>query len=146
MKKIDGRSKEARAKKARSDALFAKRSEKAWNDAAAANRAKNEAAVAAQYVANEQQHADGSFTAQTGRTYKAIYFDAPASALDTQVDGDHYKKLSIQPMVYSFRNRLDPAQHTAIKYITRFRDKGGRADLIKAKHVIDMLIELEYGV
>lgn len=68
---------------------------------------------------------------------------APASALDTQVGGDHYKKLAIQPMQYSMANKLDACQHTAIKYITRFRDKGGVADLEKAKHVIDMLIEFE---
>lgn len=67
------------------------------------------------------------------------------SALDTQVGGDHYKKLKIQPMQYSMDNKLDACQHTAIKYITRFRDKGGIADLEKAKHVIDMLIEFERG-
>jgi hypothetical protein len=67
------------------------------------------------------------------------------TALDTQVAGDHYKKLAIQPMEYSFRNKLDPCQHTAIKYITRFRDKGGKADLEKAIHCIQILIELEYG-
>lgn len=65
------------------------------------------------------------------------------SALNTQIGGDHYKKLKIQPMEYSMANNLDACQHTAIKYITRFRDKGGIADLEKAKHVIDMLIEFE---
>ena len=65
------------------------------------------------------------------------------SALDTQVGGDHYKNLKIQPMEYSMANGLDACQHTAIKYITRFRDKGGIADLEKAKHCIDMLIEFE---
>lgn len=65
------------------------------------------------------------------------------SALDTQVGGNHYKNLKIQPMEYSMANKLDACQHTAIKYITRFRDKGGIADLEKAKHCIDMLIEFE---
>lgn len=65
------------------------------------------------------------------------------SALDVQVGGDHYKKYKIQPMEYSMANGLDACQHTAIKYITRFRDKGGIADLEKAKHCIDMLIEFE---
>jgi hypothetical protein len=67
--------------------------------------------------------------------------------LDLQVGGSHYKKYKIQPMEYSMANGLDPCQHTAIKYITRFRDKGGIEDLIKAKHTIDLLIELEnkYG-
>lgn len=46
-------------------------------------------------------------------------------------------------MEYSMENNLDACQHTVIKYITRFRDKGGIADLEKAKHVIDMLIEFE---
>lgn len=65
------------------------------------------------------------------------------SAMQTQVGGDHYKKLAIQPMQYSMANKLDACQHTIIKYVTRFRDKGGIYDLQKAKHVIDMLIELE---
>lgn len=65
------------------------------------------------------------------------------SALDIQIGGDHYKSMPIQPMEYSMANKLDACQHTAIKYITRFREKGGIQDLEKAKHVIDMLIEFE---
>ena len=64
-------------------------------------------------------------------------------ATDTQVGGDHYTKLAIQPMRYSMENGLDPLQHTIIKYVTRFRDKAGIEDLEKAKHCIDMLIEFE---
>lgn len=66
-----------------------------------------------------------------------------SNAFDTQVGGDHYKKLKIQPMEYSLANGLDAAQHTVVKYITRFRDKGGIQDLEKAIHVIRMLIEVE---
>ena len=66
------------------------------------------------------------------------------SAFETQVGGSHYAKLAIQPMEYSMANKLDACQHTAIKYITRFRDKNGKDDLLKAIHVIQMLIELEY--
>jgi hypothetical protein len=76
--------------------------------------------------------------------YEAKY-GKKTNALDKQVDGNHYKDLAIQPMEYSFKNKLDPAQHTAIKYVTRFRNKGGRRDLEKAIHCIEMLIELEYG-
>lgn len=65
------------------------------------------------------------------------------SALDLQIGGSHYKDMAIQPMEYSMANKLDACQHTAIKYITRFREKGGVQDLEKAKHVIDMLIEFE---
>ena len=64
-------------------------------------------------------------------------------ALSTQVGGNHYSKLKIQPMEYSMANNLDACQHTIIKYVTRFRDKAGVQDLEKARHVIDMLIEFE---
>jgi hypothetical protein len=78
--------------------------------------------------------------------YAALHqAETPKSALDTQVAGNHYKTLKIQPMEYSMGNKLDACQHTAIKYITRFRSKGGKQDLEKAKHAIDMLIEFEYG-
>ena len=66
-------------------------------------------------------------------------------ATETQIGGDHYTKLAIQPMQYSMKNKLDPLQHTIIKYVTRFRDKAGIEDLEKAKHCIDMLIEYERG-
>ena len=62
---------------------------------------------------------------------------------ETQVGGDHYRKMKIQPMRYSMENNLDACQHTIIKYVTRFRDKGGIQDLEKAKHVIDLLISFE---
>ena len=65
------------------------------------------------------------------------------SALNTQHGGDHYKKLAIQPMEYSMANGLYACQHTVIKYVTRFRDKGGIDDLHKAIHCIEMLIEFE---
>ena len=64
-------------------------------------------------------------------------------ALDVQIGGGHYKDMAIQPMEYSMKNGLDACQHTAIKYISRFRAKGGIEDLRKAKHVIDLLIEFE---
>lgn len=63
--------------------------------------------------------------------------------MDTQVGGGHYKSMQIQPMVYSMLNGLDACQHTIIKYVSRFRDKGGIQDLEKAKHCIDMLIQFE---
>jgi hypothetical protein len=73
----------------------------------------------------------------------AIASDGPTRASAKQVGGNHYAKLAIQPMQYSMANGLDPLQHTAIKYVTRFRDKDGIQDLEKAKHCIDLLIEHE---
>lgn len=66
-----------------------------------------------------------------------------SKAEDTQVGGDHYKNMPIQPMRYSMENRLNACQHTAIKYITRYKHKGGIEDLRKAIHTLEMLIEFE---
>ena len=65
------------------------------------------------------------------------------SALDTQVSGTHYKSLKIQPIEYIHANGLQFAEGSVIKYVTRWRNKGGIADLEKAKHFLDLLIELE---
>lgn len=65
------------------------------------------------------------------------------SALNTQVAGDHYKALKIQPIEYIHANGLPFAEGSVIKYVTRWRDKGGLADLEKAKHFLELLIELE---
>ena len=65
------------------------------------------------------------------------------SPLKEQVGGDHYSKLAIQPAVYSERNNLSYLQGNAIKYITRYKDKGGVEDLYKAIHTVKLLIELE---
>lgn len=63
--------------------------------------------------------------------------------LDVQVSGDHYKKLSIQPIEYIHGNGIPFAEGCVIKYVSRWRDKGGIKDLEKARHFIDLLIELE---
>ena len=60
-----------------------------------------------------------------------------------QEGGAHYKDMPIQPLEFSLVNRLDPMQHTVIKYVTRFRSKNGIADLRKARHTIDLLIAHE---
>lgn len=65
------------------------------------------------------------------------------SALDRQVSGAHYKSLKIQPVEFIHANAIPFAEGSVIKYVTRWRDKGGIADLEKAKHFLEILIELE---
>src|SRR5690606_39799464 len=65
------------------------------------------------------------------------------SAFSKQEGGSHYTKCKIQPFQYSMANGLDPMQHTVVKYVTRFRDKGGVADLKKAIHTLELLVEPE---
>lgn len=62
-----------------------------------------------------------------------------------ETGGTHYLGLAITPVEYAMRNRLDACQFSVVKYVTRFRDKGGKEDLEKAKDFIDMLINSEYG-
>ncbi len=65
------------------------------------------------------------------------------SAFNKQVGGDHYQHRGIQPVEYIHANSLDFFQGNVVKYITRWREKGGIADLEKAKHYLEMYIELE---
>lgn len=65
------------------------------------------------------------------------------SALEVQVAGSHYKNKAIQPVQYIHANGIGFFEGNVIKYVTRWRDKGGVADLNKAKHYIELLIELE---
>lgn len=65
------------------------------------------------------------------------------SALDVQVGGDHYKKLKIQPVEYMHANGIPFIEGCIIKYASRWRDKGGIADLEKIKHFAQLLIDLE---
>lgn len=65
------------------------------------------------------------------------------SALNVQVDGNHYKTLAIQPVEYIHANGLGFCEGSVVKYVTRWRAKNGIADLKKARHFLDLLIELE---
>lgn len=78
-------------------------------------------------------------------TEYAIVTPSPsqARALDNQEGGDHYKSMPIQPAEYMMANNIPFMEGCAIKYLTRWRSKGGVEDLRKARHFIDMLIENE---
>ena len=68
-----------------------------------------------------------------------------SNAWQSQVGGDHYKKLKIQPMEYALANKLDYAQANVVKYVTRHADKNGKEDLLKAIHNIQLMIEHYYA-
>ena len=60
-----------------------------------------------------------------------------------QVGGKHYRLKAIQPWDYIAANGLGFFEGNIVKYITRHRSKGGVEDLLKAKHYLEKLIELE---
>jgi len=51
----------------------------------------------------------------------------------------HYD-FAIQPVEYIIRNGLGFCEGNVVKYISRWKMKNGRDDLLKAKHYIDILI------
>lgn len=61
-----------------------------------------------------------------------------------QVGGDHYD-MPIPPVEYIYKNKLGFMEGNVVKYVSRHKQKNGKQDLEKAKHYIDMLIEMEYG-
>lgn len=62
-----------------------------------------------------------------------------------QVAGSHYSDKSIQPWDYIHANNLCYFTGNCVKYVSRWRDKGGINDLKKAIHYLEKLIELEEG-
>jgi hypothetical protein len=66
------------------------------------------------------------------------------SALDKQISGNHYKDKSIQPIVYIHANDLGFCEGNVVKYVTRHKSKNGAADIRKAIHYLELLLELEY--
>ena len=68
-----------------------------------------------------------------------------ATANNVQVAGKHYKDKNIQPWDYIYANNLCYFTGNCVKYVSRWKEKGGVEDLRKAKHYLEKLIELEEG-
>ncbi len=64
-------------------------------------------------------------------------------ALDTQIGGNHYKDYKIQPIEFIMANNIPFIEANVIKYVVRWKHKNGIEDLKKARHYLDMLIDLE---
>jgi len=66
-------------------------------------------------------------------------------ANDVQVAGTHYKSKAVQPWDYIVANNLGYLEGNIVKYVSRWKDKGGVDDLRKARHYLDKLIEVQDG-
>ena len=64
----------------------------------------------------------------------------PQDANAVQVGGDHYRT-EIQPWDFIIANDLGYLEGNIIKYVSRYKKKGGMADLLKAQHYLQKLIE-----
>ena len=74
-----------------------------------------------------------------------LYDDPHNPPLSQQIGGDHYSRQEIQPVEFIHANDLGFCEGNCVKYLCRWRHKGGIQDLEKAKHYIEMLIEMEKG-
>lgn len=67
-----------------------------------------------------------------------------SSATNTQVDGDHYTKMAIQPVKYIHSNKLTFLEGNVVKYVTRHRNKNKAKDILKAIHYLELILHFEY--
>lgn len=63
------------------------------------------------------------------------------STKNNQIGGDHYRQKKFQPIEYIMENELGYCEGNVVKYVSRWRDKGGVQDLMKARQYLDFLIE-----
>jgi len=59
-----------------------------------------------------------------------------------QVGGAHYAIKAIQPWDFIIANNLGYLEGNIVKYVSRWKDKGGVEDLKKAQHYLQKLIEV----
>lgn len=64
------------------------------------------------------------------------------TANEEQVGGRHYITKPIQPWDYIIANGMGYLEGNIIKYISRYKEKDGLDDLIKASHYLEKLIEV----
>ena len=69
--------------------------------------------------------------------------DKRGTAFARQEGGSHYD-MPIQPMEFCHRNRLGACESHAIPYIVRHAEKGGREDIKKAIHCLELLLDMDY--
>lgn len=62
--------------------------------------------------------------------------------LKTQVGGNHYAILQMQPVDFIVRAKLSYIQGNIVKYLSRYKYKNGKQDLEKAWHYANLAIEL----
>jgi hypothetical protein len=65
--------------------------------------------------------------------------------LQTQVGGNHYKDLKIQPIEFIHANNLDFMTANVVKYVVRAKNKNGSQDIRKAIHYCKLILKLDYG-
>lgn len=66
---------------------------------------------------------------------------AEQNVKNIQIGGNHYKDMAIQPGEFITKNGLGWYEGNAVKYICRHKMKGGKQDLEKAIHYLQLAIQ-----
>jgi hypothetical protein len=88
----------------------------------------------------------GSSANGWGEEHFELVGPTKTSALQTQIGGSHYTNMAIQPIEYILANTIPFPEGNVIKYVSRWRNKGGVKDLEKAVHHLKLLIEHENAI
>ena len=64
-----------------------------------------------------------------------------AEVVDSQVEPKHYTDMAISPHEYNKANDISWNEAQVIKYVSRWKNKNGKVDLLKAKWYLDDLIK-----
>jgi len=93
-------------------------------------------------------------TCEKRKSFKEIWDDRAVQVSENtgsiikareQVGGSHYSGLEIQPFEYCRKNRMLGAESAVVKYVTRHAMKNGAEDIKKAIHVLELILESDYG-
>ena len=79
------------------------------------------------------------YDVSVGYTAKDLLKDTSTNI--TTVEAPSYYKTAIAPIDFIMANNLNFCEGNIIKYITRYKEKGGVEDLKKAKNYLTYLIE-----
>lgn len=93
------------------------------------------------YTVNEYKF-DGT-GAKTGWPYTVPAGEMPYG---TQAGGSHYLGMAIQPHEYIVKNKIGWSAANAIKYLSRYKLKGGAEDVRKAIQYCEFILHEEYGL
>jgi hypothetical protein len=103
-------------------------------------QSKNSERIGQKSLRNHNRRKKRMITAQMAKPTDPM---PKETALQKQTGGTHYKNMAIQPAEYAEKNGLSLLEGNVVKYITRWKLKGQPLDdLNKAKHCIDLLIEI----
>ena len=69
--------------------------------------------------------------------------ELPKEPVDT-INPNYYTGMTISPYEYVTKNNLNWEQSNVVKYVSRYKGKNGKEDLLKCIKYIELLIEREY--